>query len=92
MPRASSGSSSRTRVVCVRGSADGTTVSWLTSIHFPSAGISMRALPEAWIAATCACGTFATARSVDGSKPVIRGLPGTAISPSSTRRADTTPL
>ena len=46
----------------------------------------------AWIAATCACGTLATTRSVDGSKPVMSGLPGTAISPSSTWRADTTPL
>jgi len=63
-----------------------------TSIQRPSDGTSMRALPPARIAATCACGTVATTRSVDGSKPVMIGRPGAAISPSSTCRAETTPL
>ena len=80
------------RVVCVRGSAAGTMVIAFTSTHRPSDGTSILALPPAWIAATCACGTVAVTRSVPGSNPVISALPGVAISPSSTWRADTMPL
>jgi hypothetical protein len=80
------------REVCVRGSACGTMIMDLTSTQRPSEGISILALLPAWIAATCACGTVATTRSVEGSKPVMSGRPGEAISPSSTWRADTTPL
>ena len=72
------------RVVWVRGSAEGTITMFLTSIHLPLEGTSTRALAPAWIAATCACGTVATTRRVEGSKPVSSGLPGVAISPSST--------
>ena len=81
----------RTLTVWVATSADGSTVIPVAVIHLLSEGISTATRGAALISASLYCGMLAMTRMSLGSKPVIRGLPGVTVSPTSTWRAATIP-
>ncbi len=62
-----------------------------TSIQRPVSGNSMRARGDFFSSASLYCGRLAMTRMPLGSKRVISGLPGVAISPASAWRWATTP-
>ncbi len=85
------GRSSRMRVVCVRASATGMTVTFVAVTLFPIEAISTRTGSVSFSFGSAACGSVAVTRRSRGSNTVTSGRPGCAMSPSSASVAPTTP-